>query len=111
MAGVPTLSEWYLLGKTHPQKDAYVRALDALDITASLGRSKAKAFLFQFAARDHYITADRAAAFASASPLPRAVMTYDADHGARRSPGRRRPPGLAGGASAGAPRRDTNHAG
>jgi len=66
MAGVPTLSEWYLLGKTHPQKDAYVRALDALDITASLGRSKAKAFLFQFAAHDHYIAADRAAAFAAA---------------------------------------------
>jgi len=80
MAGVPTLSEWYLLGKTHPQKDAYVRALDALDITASLGRSKAKAFLFQFAAHDHYIAADRAAAFAAASPLPRAVMSYDADH-------------------------------
>ena len=80
MAGVPTLSEWYLLGKTHSQKDAYVRALDALDITASLGRSKAKAFLFQFAAHDHYIAADRATAFAAASPLPRAVMTYDADH-------------------------------
>ena len=29
---------------------------------------------------DHYIAADRAALFAAASPLPRTVMTYDADH-------------------------------
>ena len=81
MAGVPTMSEWYLLGKKHPDREAYVAALDKLDITGSLARSKAKAILFQFAAHDHYITADRAAAFAAAAPLPRGVFTYDADHG------------------------------
>ncbi len=80
MAGVPTLSEWYLLGKKHPDRDAYVAALDKLDITGSLARSKARAILFQFAAHDHYITAERAAEFAAAAPLPRGVFTYDADH-------------------------------
>ena len=80
MAGVPTMSEWYLLGKKHPDRDAYVAALDRLDITGSLGRSRAKAILFQFAAHDHYISAERAAAFAAAAPLPRRVFTYDADH-------------------------------
>jgi hypothetical protein len=79
MAGVPTLSEWYLLGKPHPE--GYASALDKLDITGSLGRSKARAFLFQFAAHDKYIAADRAHAFASAAPLPHTVATYDADHG------------------------------
>lgn len=80
MAGVPTLSEWYLLGKTHPDRETYVRALDGLDIAAALRRSKARAFLFQFAAHDHYIAADRATGFAAAAPLPRTVATYDADH-------------------------------
>ncbi len=80
MAGVPTMSEWYLLGKKHPDRDAYVAALDRLDITGSLARSKARAILFQFAAHDHYITAERAAAFAATAPLPRGVFTYDADH-------------------------------
>ncbi len=80
MAGVPTMSEWYLLGKKHPDREAYVAALDKLDITGALARTKAKAILFQFAAHDHYITAERAAAFAAAAPLPRGVFTYDADH-------------------------------
>ena len=81
MAGVPTFSEWYLLGKAHPNREAYVRALDDdLDIPASLARSKARAFLFQFAAHDRYISAERAAGFSGSSPLPRAVMTYDTDH-------------------------------
>ncbi len=80
MAGVPTMSEWYLLGKTHAHRDDYVKALDVLDITGGLGGSKAKAFLFQFAQHDRYIAPDRAARFSDGSPLPRAVMTYDADH-------------------------------
>ena len=80
MAGVPTLSEWYLLGKTHPHRDDYVKALDALDITGSLSRSKAKAMLFQFSAHDKYVSPDRAQAFASASTLPRGVFVYDVDH-------------------------------
>jgi dienelactone hydrolase len=78
MAGVPTLSEWYLLGKPHPE--GYVAALDKLDITGSLAKSKAKAMLFQFAAHDKYITPDRASAFAASAPLPHGVFTYDADH-------------------------------
>ncbi len=82
MAGVPTMSEWYLLGKTHPHKDDYVRALDGgLDITGALGRVKAKAVLIQFAAHDRYVSAERAAIFAAATPLPRTVATYDTDHG------------------------------
>jgi len=80
MAGVPTMSQWYLLGKTHPQKDAYVAALDQLDIRGGLRASHAKAFLFQFASRDHYVKPTDAAAFAEAAPLPRGVFTYDADH-------------------------------
>ena len=80
MAGVPTMSQWYLLGKTHPQRNAYVAALDALDIRGGLRASHAKAFLFQFAARDHYVKREDAAAFFEAAPLPRGLFTYDADH-------------------------------
>ena len=80
MAGVPTFSEWYLLGKTHPQRDAYVAALAGLDTTPSLNRSKARAVLFQFSAHDHYITPERAALFASTTILPKGEFFYDADH-------------------------------
>ena len=78
MAGVPTMSEWYLLGKPHP--DGYVQALDTLDIRAGIGRSKARAMLFQFADHDHYVAADRAQVFAAARTGPKRVITYDADH-------------------------------
>ncbi len=80
MAGVPTFSEWYLLGKIHPQRDAYVAALAGLDTTPSLNRSKARAVLFQFSAHDHYITPERAALFASTTILPKGEFFYDADH-------------------------------
>ncbi len=80
MAGVPTFSEWYLLGKTHPQREAYVAALSGLDATPSLNRSKAKAMLFQFSAHDHYITPERAALFASTTVLPKGVFFYDTEH-------------------------------
>ena len=80
MAGVPTMSQWYLLGKTHPQREAYVAALDALDIRKSLSASHAKGFLFQFAAKDHYVKREDAAAFFEAAPLPRGLFIYDADH-------------------------------
>jgi dienelactone hydrolase len=80
MAGVPTMSEWYLLGKTHPDKAGYVKAMSALDTPPALARSKARAVLFQFAAHDKYIPAERAALFSDTKILPRGVFTYDADH-------------------------------
>ena len=80
MAGAPTMSQWYLLGKTHPDRTAYVAALDALDIRKSLQASHARGFLFQFASRDHYVKREDAAGFFEAAPLPRGLFTYDADH-------------------------------
>ena len=80
MAGVPTMSQWYLLGKTHPQREAYVASLDALDIRGGLKASRAKGFLFQFASRDHYVKREDAAAFFEAAPLPRGLFSYDAEH-------------------------------
>ena len=80
MAGVPTMSQWYLLGKTHPQREAYVAALDGLDIKGGLRASHAKGYLFQFASKDHYVKRQDAADFFEAAPLPRGLFTYDADH-------------------------------
>ncbi len=82
MAGTSSLSEWYLL--EHHIKDAeaaaYVEKLAPLDILGSLQHAKAKAYLFQFSAHDHYIPHDRAQAFFEAAPLPRGVFYYDVDH-------------------------------
>jgi dienelactone hydrolase len=80
MAGTATLSEWYLLGKKAPD-DAYAMRLNTdLDLEAALSRSKAEGFLFQFAAHDHYIPADRAQLLLAAAPLPKGAFWYDTDH-------------------------------
>lgn len=80
MAGVPTFPEWYLLGKKHPDREAYVKAMSALDTTPALNRSKARAVLFQFSAKDRYVSAERAALFSATTILPRGSFFYDVDH-------------------------------
>jgi dienelactone hydrolase len=78
MAGVPTLSQWYLL--TKPKPDGYAAALDhAFDIPGSLAQSKAKGFLFQFASHDEFVSAADRAAFAGAAHGA-TVILYDTDH-------------------------------
>ena len=80
MAGTATLSEWYLLGKKVPDETYIARLNTDLDLEASLSRSKAEGFLFQFAAHDHYIPEGRAQVLLSAAPLPKGAFWYDADH-------------------------------
>ncbi len=80
MAAVPTFSEWYLLGKKSPAED-YATMLDTtLDITGALKTSKAKAYLLQFATKDHYVPAARAQTLVDALPLPKGVFYYETDH-------------------------------
>lgn len=80
MAGNDTLAGWYLFGKKIADRTAYEQALAPVDIVASLQRSKARAFLFQFAQADSYIPVDNALRFAMASGLPRAIYFYAAPH-------------------------------
>ena len=80
MAGTATLSEWYLLGKTVPDQTYIPRLNTDLDLERALSRSKAEAFLFQYAAHDHYIAPDRALAVIAAAPLPKGAFWYDTDH-------------------------------
>lgn len=80
MAGIPVMTDWYLLGKTIPDQAGYLAKLSPFDIAGSLSRSKASAYLFQFASHDHYISQDQAGAFSKAAPLPRGVFVYDTDH-------------------------------
>ncbi len=80
MAAVPTFSEWYLLGKKSPAED-YATLLDTtLDITGALKAAKAKAYLLQFATKDHYVPAARAQMLVDATPLPKGVFYYETDH-------------------------------
>ena len=80
MAGTTTFAQWYLLGKRPPDVAAYVMQMSPLDPLQYLHRSKARAFMFQFAADDRYVSPQHAAAFAAAAPLPRATFLYDASH-------------------------------
>lgn len=83
MAGTTTFSEWFLLGKKPADVNAYVAQMAPLDPGPYLARSKAAGFLFQFAAKDEYITPQRELEFFQSAPLPRAMFVYDADHSLR----------------------------
>jgi alpha/beta superfamily hydrolase len=80
MAVTPKFSDWYLLGKQHPRRAAYVARLGGLDTLEHLWRSRAKAYLFQFSGPDKYVSAAEATAFFEAAPRRRGVYYYDADH-------------------------------
>ncbi len=80
MAGTTSFSEWYLLGAKPANVQGYVEEMKPLDPLPYLTRSKARAFYFQFSARDKYIARDRAFAFFNAAPLPRAMALYEVDH-------------------------------
>ena len=80
MAGTATLQEWYLLEHKAKDEAAYTGIIAPLDILASLKASKAKGYLLQFAAHDHYIPLDRAQRLADATPLPKGVFWYDTGH-------------------------------
>lgn len=78
MAGVPTMSEWYLLGKKSPAPD-YATRLSALDPAAALTKAKPQDVLFQFASKDRYVPEARARLFADGVKT-KTVKIYDADH-------------------------------
>ncbi len=80
MAGVPTLSEWFLLGTAPKDKPAYLAQMAPLDPVAFLSRSKARCFLFQDALKDEYVPVKEAEAFAAAAPGERASYLYQSDH-------------------------------
>ena len=80
MAATPKFSDWYLLGKTIPDRAAYVARIAPLDTLAALEHSRAKAYLFQFSSVDKYVSAADARAFFEAAPMPRGVYYYDTEH-------------------------------
>ena len=80
MAVTPKFSDWYLLGKTIPRREAYVARLAPLNTLDYLWRSRAKAYLFQFSGPDHYVSVANATAFFESAPTRRGVFYYDADH-------------------------------
>lgn len=75
-----TLPEWYLLGKKGIERGPYEAAFAPLSLTAALERSRAKAWLFQFSAKDDYVPQTRGLLFFAAAPTPKEALTYDAGH-------------------------------
>jgi acetyl esterase/lipase len=80
MAGNPSFSQWFLLGKQPADVAAYTAQMAPLDPPAYLARSHADAYMFQFAQKDFYIRPDDEAAFFDAAPPPRAMYVYKIDH-------------------------------
>lgn len=80
LAGNPSFYKWYTY-EAKPKDDAAFRTqMEQLDPGQYLARSRGEAFLFQFANKDQYITADEATAFVRPAPLPHGVFLYKADH-------------------------------
>lgn len=80
MAGTTSFADWYLLGKKPADVEGYRAQMAPLDPLPYLARSTARGFMFQFAAHDEYVSAEHAAEFFGAAPLPRAMFVYDAHH-------------------------------
>jgi cephalosporin-C deacetylase-like acetyl esterase len=80
MAGTTTFAQWYLLGAQPDDVAAYTKQMSVLDPLPYLERSTARGFLFQFAARDEYVSSEHALSFFGAAPLPRGMFVYNAGH-------------------------------
>lgn len=80
MAGNPSFEKWYTYGAKPKDPAAFSAQMASLDPAGFLAQSKAEEFLFQFADKDFYISADEAAKFASAAPLPHGTFVYRAKH-------------------------------
>ena len=85
VAGVPSFSEWYLLGKKPADVPAYESMMAPLDPGPYLRASQGKDFFFQFALNDRYVPLARARAFFDASPAPKAIAFYAGGHDVRSS--------------------------
>jgi len=80
MAGNPSFSQWFLLGKQPADVAAYTAQMAPLEPLAYLARSHADAYMFQFAQKDFYIKPDDEVAFFNAAPAPRSMYVYKIDH-------------------------------
>ncbi|MEI9887173.1 MAG: hypothetical protein WDN08_18360 [Rhizomicrobium sp.] len=83
MAAVPTLAEWYRLGKAkaaYPDLPGYSAAMARYDIGAGLRALSGKALLFQFATKDYFVPEAKALTFIGLAPGPKTAIFYDGDH-------------------------------
>jgi len=82
----PALSfwEWFLLGRTPVDVEAYVRTMSPYDLPAWLVHSHASATLLQFGRHDAYVSEATAGVVGSlVRPNGRTVKSYDSDHSLR----------------------------
>ena len=80
MAGNPSFEKWYTYEAKPKDPAAYSAQMSQLDPLQYLARSKADEFLFQFANKDQYISAEEAQSFSAAAPLPHGTFIYKAAH-------------------------------
>lgn len=80
MAGNPSFAKWYTYEAKPKDAAAYSAQMAQLEPMNYLARSQAREFLFQFAGKDPYVSADEARAFTATTPLPFGIFTYKAGH-------------------------------
>ena len=76
-----SVGEWYLWEKKTPDRDAYLARLSMFDLANFAPKVRAKGVLFQFSRRDEYVTREHAQAIYDATPHPKTLQWFDADHG------------------------------
>ncbi len=82
MTANPRFSTWYLLGRRQPKdRAAYLKQMQALDVTRYLPELAPAQLFFQFASNDRYVSAKEAQEVYAAAKEPKLMRRYPTDHG------------------------------
>ncbi|HET8739310.1 MAG TPA: hypothetical protein VFO17_06220 [Acidimicrobiia bacterium] len=80
VAATPRWSDWFLpFWPIESNRHEYMKALDPVDPITRVSQARCPV-LFQFAKSDYYIAPMTGAEFFTATPEPRSVSSYEADH-------------------------------
>jgi len=80
MAPAPHFIDWFLFARQPKDPSQYKATLAPLDPVNLVGQLSHAPILFQFAANDHYVSPQQAAAFSAATRGPKEVRTYPTEH-------------------------------
>jgi dienelactone hydrolase len=80
LAPTPHFIDWFLFAQKPKDLEAYKRQIAAIDPILSVPGLAPASVFFQFANKDHYVTAEEAAEFYAAALPPKHQATYEATH-------------------------------
>ena len=80
MAPTPHFIDWFLFARQPQNLASYKAQISAIDPVLFVSKLSPAPILFQFASRDAYVSAEKAAEYVAAVSEPKWVRTYDVEH-------------------------------